>query len=231
MKHLIATVFLLLVALFVSAQQSYIVTVKGDTIGGKVFFSQGNFFDEVQIKNDDGRKSFRAYQLSVVLIDSQRYEPITYGNRQVIAKTLRKDETIGRYLVMTEESRNFSQEILVKSDKSYLRISSIGLRKRLIEFFSGCEAIVSKLESKEIQASKIEQVMDAYKKCGSDNPKATSETTASSSLADFAQLILDIEKKKSDGQQVPTYMVEALKSYDHKLISDQITNLLKEIEN
>ena len=192
--------FLLVVLSQISfSQESYLITLKNEKIYGNIGFTRNNFYDEIQIKNDDGRRTYKAYQIESANVDGDLYEPITYNNRKVIGKVITKGK-LNRYLVMSEGSNGFNTEILFKDSEKSLLVSNLGFRKRLIDFLKDCPSLSQKIENKEIPVSNLERITKEYNQnCGRENTRPlimASKTQEETNLVDFAQLILDINNKE-----------------------------------
>ncbi len=143
------------------AQEDFVVTNKKDTIKGKVGFTQRSFYDIVDVRNDGGKQTFKAYQIIYASKDGSQYHPITFNNRRVIGKVINAGH-LSHYLVMEEGSNRFENAILLKEDGSALQISYVGFRKRLMEFLKSCPAVVDKIKSKELAASDLEKILSSY---------------------------------------------------------------------
>ena len=217
------------------AQEDFVVTLENDSIKGKVGFTRRSYYDEVEVRNDDGKQTFKAYQIISADKDGTKYFPITYKNRRTIGKVVTKGG-LSHYLVMAEGINGFGNAILVREDGAVLQVSNIGFKKRLIEFLRSCPIVAEKIENKEIPASDLDTILPLYNSECSNIPPAQEvadiqKTAESNQLSDFAQLIIDIQSKIDAGEKVPSYMIDALKSTDSSAIQEDLQALIKKLES
>ncbi|NQZ74830.1 MAG: hypothetical protein HRT61_01785 [Ekhidna sp.] len=215
----------------VFSQEDYLVTFEGDTLTGKINFRRENVFDLASIKTSNGRKEFRSYQTRSAKKGEKIYLPLVYQNRNVFGEVISND-IIGRFYVMAEGGNQFRDEILVKRDKSTMSFTSLGLRKRLAAFLSDCPFVVKKLEKKEIQASDIETVISIYKEqCSNQSSLLKAQVETDNELFEFAQLIIDIQQKLDADQDIPKYMIDALRRTEIQGLENKIDKLLSQLDN
>ncbi len=235
MKRLL-TAFFIVISVSVFAQQDILITLEGDTLEGKVSFFRKSYYDQVELKNEEGKEVYKSYQITSARKDDISYFPIVYNNRRVIGKLISKG-ALSHYMVMSEDVNGFGTEILVKEDDTHLVVSNIGFRKRLLEFINDCQVLIDKLESKEMSASDLSNVISIYNNSCANGEGSTPiledipEIEESSDLQEFAQLIIDIQKKIDAGEKVPSYLIEALKEVEPSSIQEDIKKLIKKLES
>ena len=216
------------------AQDDFLVTLEKDTIRGKLGFLRKSYYDAVELKNEDGKRTFKSYQIQSAYSRGETYIPITFKNRRVIGKLIEQGN-LSHYQIMTEETNGFGSGVLIKEDGSFLQISTLGLRKRLIEFINSCPTLVDKIENKEISASNLSEVISFYNgECTSSSTSSEEviqESNDANQLKEFAQLIIDIQKKMDAGETVPSYMINALKSTDVQSMHEDLKDLIKKLES
>ncbi|WP_425390544.1 hypothetical protein [Ekhidna sp.] len=222
--------FLFLFSTMVSmAQEDYLITLKGDTIKGDIDIYQSTFYDEVQLKNDNGKTTFKAYQVKLVRMDDQAYEPIAYSNRKVMAQVVTKG-SLSLYLTRQEKEINFETRVLYKDDEA-LEIGNIGFRNILTEYLNDCPILTRQLENKEINPNELDYIVTTYNtKCANDSVDKTT-TTDFSELKELSQLLADIITRIDQNEEVPSYMINALKQYSEISTDSKIQSLIDFLDN
>lgn len=221
--------FSILLVFASSAQEGYLITLKGDTLKGSITFLQNTFYDELHVKNEDGKTTFKAYQVQFVRIQDQAYEPITYANKKVMAQVVTKG-ALSQYLVRQENESTFNTRVLYKDDEA-LVISNIGFRKRLIEYLNDCPLLTRQLENKEINPNKLAHIITTY------NTNCIGETAEKPTKPDFSelkelsQLLTDILTRVDSDEKVPTYMINALKQYSGSSTDSKVQLLINFLDN
>lgn len=211
-------------------QEDYVVTLEGDTIVGKINFRRDDLFDIVSIKNESGKQELRAYQTRSAGTAKNQFFSIQYQNRSVFGQLISRD-VLSRFYVMPDGSNQFRDEILVKRDQKAMSLTSIGLRKRLINFLSECSVLTKQLQQRELQASDIEQVISVYKEqCSNQSSLLEANKKIESELLEFATLLIQIQERFDSNEAIPQYMLDALKRTDLSQMQEQIEELVRKIE-
>ncbi|MEO9872042.1 hypothetical protein [Ekhidna sp.] len=216
---------------YAQAQEDFLVTVKKDTIYGQIDFRQSTFYDEIEVKSDDGKKTFKAYQIELAIRKGEIYKPVSYGNKKAIGKLI-KEGRLSQYLFRSDGENAFINEVLVKSDNETLLVSNIGFKKRLIKFLSDCEELSSKISNKELGASDLDKIINIYNNdCEEEVKKIDIAKKDFSQITELADLLKDITGKLNAGEQIPSYMVEALERHSNTNVNLKIKELLEHVKN
>ncbi|WP_462251878.1 hypothetical protein [Ekhidna sp.] len=227
MKFLLSLLFVGIVYT-ASAQNEYLVTLNGDTITGKIEIYRDSHYDGIDIKNDEGKKTYKAFQVQSLAIDSEIYEPINYRNRKAIGKVISKGN-LTYYLAIPENETTFKDRIFYKDGNAF-QISAINFKKRAAEFLNDCPEVSAKIENKELKFGDLDQIVAQYNECEDSQPESVSNNISSNDLANFAQLLLDISSKVENGEDVPSYMIKALEEYSQTSLDQQVQSLLSELK-
>jgi len=232
MRSFYIGLFLLIVGK-VSAQDDYLVTLKGDTIVGSMEIFSENFYDKVVVSNDNESEDYKAFQVKSIFKDGDFLEPVAFQNRKVFGKRL-VEGSLSHYLVKSEGSYEYNVDLLAKSTDETLQVSNIGFRKRLMDFVSNCSSLYDQLEEKEIAANDLDQVLSTYNtECGKKEIKmiVKKKVTPKKNLVQLNTLLNDILQKQKNGEPIPSYMTEALESYKKNNLSDLIESFLQGVDN
>lgn len=222
------TGLLFIVTLCVNGQNGYLVTLEGDSIYGEISISQGVYYDEVKVKYDKGKEIYKAFRLKTVVKNGEVFETVNYNNRKTLGKLLTKG-TLSLYAVRPKDQSQYTERIFYK-DGNALQLSSIGFRGSAADFLADCEFVALKLKGRELSYTDIDEVITIYNsKCGTAEETPVI-VTDNKQLISFSQLLFDITSKLENGEEVPTYMIEALEKYSDVSIDSKVQELLKTLK-
>jgi len=224
-----------------SAQVDYVVTVKGDTIHGKIKYLNFGAEKSVQITlSDKKKKVYPILQTKAFQLDSVIYNPVRTPQGYTYMKLL-KGGYLSLYAFQIENQSTWDGRFLVKKDGSSKEVPNIGFKKILSQFLSECPSVVSKIESGELSKTKINEIIDAYNACIQTNTTNQNKAEVVSqektekvnhwteletaikngnefeSRADALDMIAEVKSKISRGEKVPKFISEGLKG----LLNDQ----------
>ncbi len=155
--------------------QSYVVTVKGDTIYhsseyGKpeinyshTVSSMGSI-DYVEIREGFPKKSYSAMQAKTVFIEGDTYHSIYYDDAYRFLKLI-QDGYVSIYGYRIERQMEYNGRLLVKADGSMFDVPNLQFRKGLQKFFEDCEDVVAKLKLKVWSVKQLNEIVDEYNAC------------------------------------------------------------------
>lgn len=218
-----------------SAQTDYVVTIKSDTIHGKVKLLNYGKEQNVQITPAEGKKkTFPILQTRGLSLDGQVYHPVRTADSYVYMKLLKKGY-LSLYASQLPNQTGWDGRYFVKRDGTSLEIPNLGFKKNVSRFLSDCESIETKLESGALSKQNLEAITDEYNSCLSakTNQSATvvtapieqkpvssawvqleKEVTALegfSQKSDALEMIRDIQTKLSRNEKIPGFLVNGLK--------------------
>ncbi len=155
--------------------QSYVVTVKGDTIYhsseyGKpeinyshTVSSMGSI-DYVEIREGFPKKSYNAMQAKTVFIEGDIYHSIYYDDAFRFLKLI-QDGYVSIYGYRIERQMEYNGRLLVKADGSMFDVPNLQFRKGLQKYFQDCEDVVTKLKLKVWDVKQLNEIVDEYNVC------------------------------------------------------------------
>ncbi len=248
--------FLLLLASFSSyAQTDQVITLKGDTLTGKVSFSDGkSYVQTITIKKEKGKSHFKVYEVKSLNIDEELYKTIkVYGKYQL--GLVIKEGSLSLYKILDVEvstSNEYATSVLIKLDGSLLIVPNIGFKKYMATFLKDCDSVVNGLENKEYKKADVEKIVDDYNNCIELNaakaknvapkvnlqPQKVKQVEAlimavekESDIPDkknVLEMLQDVKSKLNDGAKIPTYLKGALQESlkDYDLLLTQLSQIL-----
>lgn len=229
--------FVMLIGMMTFAQEDYLITLQGEKIVGDIELFQNRFYDEAIIKTDDGKETYKVFQVESVRMDGNDYKMVTYQNKKVFGQVL-KEGPLSLLYIRPENSHQFTLQYFDKKGE-YLEVPNINFKKIVSDFLSDCPDLAVRIENKELKSADLDQIIDNYNRtCGTTDASlpppqvkiSSSVNEPSKSLNELSQLIIDIQAKLDNNEKVPSYLVEALKSYSEKDINKEIKELIKRIE-
>jgi hypothetical protein len=244
-----------------SAQSDYVVTIKGDTILGKVKYLNYGNEKKVQVVNDK-KTVFSILQTSAFKMDNEVYHTVRTSQGYTYMKII-KGGYLSLYAFQQPNQMSWDGSLLLKRDGSDMEVPNIGFKKNMKKFLIECPDVVDRIESGELSKSKITEIVDAYNQCidlntknqnmASQTPKviepskeATDKLSAWIQLEtdvknltnfegskDALEMIQEIKSKISKGEKIPNFLSEGLKETlkDQSSIQVALEKALQEIKN
>ena len=231
MKTLLLT-FLLFCSVAASAQD-YVVTLKSDTLRGKVQILTYDRMDRVEIAVDKKKSHFTCLQVRAVSINNETYNTVRTENGYRFMKLLTPG-FLSLYLARRPNGVLFEVETFVKRDGSSLEVPGISFKKILSNFLSDCSEVAEKIKDETLARKDIAEILNQYNKCV--DTRTTNTMTANSNKAavvpvltslnelkskvehdssvvqkDALDILNDITAKVSSNQTVPNYLLEGFK--------------------
>ncbi|HTH57253.1 MAG TPA: hypothetical protein VL728_14480 [Cyclobacteriaceae bacterium] len=224
---------------FTLSAQDYAVTLKGDTLRGKLKPYSFDNLDRLQVTSKDKKKtSYTAIQVKKFVKDGVTYQPIKYENAIRFMKVI-KSGYLSLYAYSTNQQNLFDGRYLLKRDDSGVDLPNISFKRILAKYLGDCPQVKSKVENGDLHKSDIEKIVDEYNTCIEANTiqiMATTNATGTTGYRnekieaikklrenveaenfltkkDVVDLLNDMQNKLSRNEAVPNYLTDGLKSY------------------
>lgn len=232
MKQILLSLFVIAPSLLCA--QDYVVTLKGDTLQGKVNILMYDIQDRVQIDEGKKKKNFTAIQVRAVQLKNEIYHPIRseYGYR--LMKVV-KSGFLSSYIGRRQNSTIYDAPYLVKRDGNALEVPNLTFKKVVADFLSDCSTIREKIKADALGRKQLDQIITEYNTCMDEQTKANNvastvaledpkifaltelkrKVEADASLAtqkDVLDIINDMNGKLKVNQAIPNYQLEGLTS-------------------
>lgn len=260
MKHMLQSILLtgfILGYTLASAQTDYVVTIKSDTLHGKIKLLNYAKEQSVQVTPAEGKKkTYPILQTRGFFIDGEVYQPVRTAEGYVYMKLLKKGY-LSLYASQLPNQTGWDGRYFVKRDGTSIEVPNLGFKKNINRFLSDCESIEAKIESGALSKQNLEAIVDEYNSClatKSTQPvtpaatapvaeqKATNAAWAQlekevSALEGFSQksdaleMIRDIQTKLSRNEKIPGFLVNGLKDVlkDQPVIKDALEKAVAEL--
>lgn len=250
------TTFLFAVALTIQAQE-FAITLKGDTLRGKLRYYSYDNLDRLQVTAKNKKKAnFTAVQVQKFVKDGATYQPIRYENSIRFMKVI-KSGYLSLYAFSVTQQNLFDGRYLLKRDNSGVELPNISFKKILGKYLSDCPALKDKIENGDLHKGDIEKIVDEYNACIEANTVRMMATTNTGTTSynnekieavkklkgkveaenfltkkDVVDLLNDMQNKLARNEAIPNFLTEGLKSYladtpDLSKAADELITLLK----
>lgn len=237
-----------------SAQADYVVTIKSDTLHGKIKFLSYGKEQSVQLTPAEGKKkTFPILQTRGFVQDGVAYQPVRTIDGYVFMKLLKKGY-LSLYASQLPNQTGWDGRFFVKRDGTSLEIPNLGFKKNVSRFLSECESIEVKIESGVLAKQNLESIVDEYNSCLAtknnqpaatpvvveQKPTSTAWVTLENTVAalenftqknDALEMIRDIQTKLKRGEKIPGFLVNGLKDTlkDQATVKDALNKAVAEL--
>jgi hypothetical protein len=219
--------------------EDYAVTLKNDTLRGKVSIQAYGIIDHIQITSSEKKRTnLTAIQVKAVSIAGETYQPVRTDNGYRMMKLVRQGFVsvyLGRKAsTVSGQSYYYDTEYLVKKDGNSIEVPNLSFKKVIKNFLSECEAMKAKIDKEDLGRKDLDKILDEYNICINDqtkianaqssvakedprivaitNLRAKIEASSLSTKQDALDITNDILDKALHNQTVPNYQLEGLKN-------------------
>jgi len=234
MKKITITLFLVFAANILFGQD-YIVTLQYDTLYGEVeLLLPSDKYEELVFNSDDNKKRLKAYQLLAASEDSAIYKPVKHAGKYRFMEEV-INGYLGLYRFRLDGSYDFGALYLRKRTTDGLEVPNFSFKKMVSEFLNDCESIQAKIEDRTYRKADLEKIVKEYNYCINKVKTPENQEQQESNIAEedvtkiellqkiknqvkgkkneeLLTLLNDIESKIKASQNVPGYLINALKS-------------------
>ena len=233
-KRLLVALIISLTTLGFSQDIDQVITLKGDTISGKVIISTSDpVVQTISIKNDTGRNIFKVYEVKVVTKGDDIYRTIKIDGKYQLGLVVKEGYlSLYRYVSSDPSAQNdFTESILIKRDGDHRVVPKLGFRNQMKDFLGDCETVEQSLNDKMYGRGELIKLIEDYNKCLEEKTQAISRGETTTNLNPDKTLLIKtlISQIKSDQTiQDRESLLEMLHDLDFKLKrNNPIPNYLK----
>lgn len=257
--HVLLFILMLLTYTCASAQskEDYFVTVTLDTIYGKVKPMDFGPEPKVQVQTADNKKVvYSIFETKFFTYKGEQFFPVKHFDRYTFMKLLTPGY-LSLYAFQPENQNNYDGRFLQKKDGTSIEVPNLGFKKHMSKFLEDCGDIGERIASGSLNRSMLDSIIYEYNVCILNNTveqqKALSATNQNLKNADpwktlddqvrghkdfdqkdeALEIITEVIKKVTQGDKVPSFMVEGLKSSleGQKDLKTPLEAALKTLEN
>ena len=211
-----------------------VVTVKGDTLRGKVTLLSFEKIDQVQVKTEK-KINLTALQVRTVRYNKETYRPVTYDGKLRFMKVLRDGYLSVLAYQTTPTNSAYDGMLLMKADGEMMENPRLGFRKAMPPFLND-RALGDSIDAGLLTRNDLFHVVDQYNRNIKVSTLARMREVVAGTAADrsvmnligkmmldaqsipgesrkeIQDILEDIKWKAGNGLRVPPYMTRALRS-------------------
>lgn len=239
-----------------SAQGDHVVTIRGDTLWGKVkyFANSGVKYANtsakyVQLTPENGKKSTHEILQTIAFkLKDEVYHTIKFEQGYTFMKLI-KPGYLSLYSYQPENQTTWDGRYFVKKDGSLLDVPNLGFKKRVPRFLADCPDVVKRIESGILDRSDLLKIVEEYNVCVElkTNPKPVKKSHANEAWVnlesaikalpefnkktDAIEMIREIQNKLSKNETVPSFLINGLKDTlkDQSSIKETLDRALEKL--
>lgn len=230
--------------------QDYAITTQYDTIRGDInILLPGEFYDEIQINTGDDKSRYKSYNVLTFVSEGQTYETVQFNKKYHFMRVVTPG-FLTYYEYRADQGYQFTTGFLYKKSDEGLELPNLSFKKIMTSFLSDCGEVAEKIDSKELGRRDVEQIVHEYNSCKDYGQKEISEARSKKQSTDTAiesdhpavakinalltqiddaelkTLLNDIKSKLNAGEDIPSYMLAALKGSGNDEVVD-LASMLK----
>ena len=243
--------FVLLVTL-AKAQESYIITTRGDTLRGNVTFIQGDKIDQVQIRGSN-RVMINALQIRYAYQNGTPFKPVKYQDKVRMMKVL-IDGYISYYAFQpSAENQAYTNFLLVRADGERMEVPRLNFKREMMAFLDDA-SLNDSINRDLLNRNDLEHILKQFNKNLDQSTAAKMEqrslnnsteiklieeviktlnqmqaTTVGTELQELTEALNDLRSRILERKFIPIYLREAI--VKNKLVLKNNDQALSNIEN
>lgn len=252
MLPLLTCLFFILGYTLVSAQD-YLVTIKGDTLRGKVRYFNNSASKNaststkyVRLTSPDGKKSNHPLlQTRSFRMDDEVYHTVRQGNSYTFMKLITSGY-LSLYRYQLENKTTWDGVYMAKKGGEGLDIPNIGYKKRVTQFLADCPDVVNKVLEGELERTELVKLVEEYNLCidiktnekfakvplsnaWKDLETAVKQQPEFDKKNDALEMIREIQRKVSNNETVPSFLINGLKESlkDQAVVTEKLAQALQ----
>jgi hypothetical protein len=217
----------------------YVVSIKNDTLRGKIEIQTYGTIDRVQVVSVDKKKTIlTAIQVATVSLNNEIYSPVrtNYGFRFMkLVKPGFVSLYMGRRATSpTDSGFYYDVEFLVKKDGSSMEVSGMSFKRSISNFLSECAVIKNRIDKEDLGRKDLDRILTMFNTCIEDQTHASKalppvgnddqrmvmlkglrtkiEVSSLSAKKDAVDIVNDMVGKVEHNQNIPNYQLDGLKN-------------------
>jgi hypothetical protein len=217
----------------VFGQEDYVVTIKGDTLYGKLTFQQIGKIEQVKIKSDKNQ-TISSIQVREAKLKGITYRPVQFSGAVQMMQVI-KDGYLSLLAFQPPGIMNYDGRLLMLRSGSILEVPSIGFKKHVSNFLSDNEALAARIQDGDFDKKDLDKIIDEFNSfIGKNTIETEQQMELESSLSPKLDAIDEIlEAVRSSNMEAKSETLEMLTELKDKLSNDKsipqyLSNALKE---
>jgi hypothetical protein len=228
---LVLSFLLVLSTVKMMAQNDFAVTIRNDTIYGKISLpTPRNDAEKILIKNDDGNNEMGLNQIISTNIKGEQYRNVKMVDRRKLMKVIVQGE-VSLLRFRNEGEYEFNSEYLLKENGEGIAINSVGFKKKASAFLNECSSLSKDIKNKKYSFRQLAEIVKIYNdSCASNFPPEPSNSDESlEDLLELQSAIGLVIYKIKNNEPVPENLSAVIVKYSERDVNELIEKLLKKM--
>ncbi|NOS90646.1 MAG: hypothetical protein HOP30_01880 [Cyclobacteriaceae bacterium] len=219
-------------------QSDYAITLKGDTLKGRVKILTYDQLDRIQVVIENKKKSYSALEIRIIRMEGSIYHTVKYDNGFRYMK-LMKEGFLSLYGFRMPNQSTYDGFYFLKKDGSGLEMPNLTFKKSLSNFLAECPEVSDRIKSGDLGRKDIDLIVDRFNSCLQfkterrvDEPKIPVVTEKESeqmmavnaiitkaeaatnleNKSDIIDLLKDLRSKIARNEILPNYILKDIKN-------------------
>ncbi len=251
--HILLFILLMLVYQCSHAQDK-VVTIKGDTIHGKLKILANGTKKEVSITTQDKKKAvYSVTQMQSFFMKGEKFKAVATPQGIKFMKVIQE----GYLSLMGFQPPNqtsYDALYLLKKDGSGTEVPNLTFKKGVTKFLNDCPSIADQIDNGTLGKKDLTKIIDEYNACITNRTNnqtriaatVTEQNKKISSVdkleekvkakdefegkADALEMITDIKGKIKRGEKIPKFLIDGLRgSLTNAALTEELESALREI--
>ncbi len=164
MKFPLLVVSFVTLGSFVFAQTDYAITMKGDTLKGRIKILTFDQLDRVQVVTDDKKSQYSALEIRTLRINGVVYHTVSYDRGFRYMKLI-KEGFLSLYGFRMANQSTYDGLYLLKKDGTGIEMPNLTFKKSMSGFLSDCAEVVERIKSGDLGRKDFDKIVDRYNSC------------------------------------------------------------------
>jgi hypothetical protein len=229
-------VFFLMLVYRSALAQDYAITIKGDTLKGKVRPLNYGPEKKVTIKDVNGKKTtLSLFQTKAYVIDHETFHPVKNEKGYMFMKLV-KPGYLSLYAFQPENQTTYDGYYLLKKDGSGTEVPNLSFKKIITRFLADDTELSEKIEKGEFNKRQLNEIIDEYneyinKRSVNQHASFAAQREKFKGLEgwraledkvklkdnfkgknDVLEMIGDVKTKINNSEKIPNFLIEGLRS-------------------
>lgn len=231
-------IFFLILALIYSSSdaQDYVVTVRGDTLRGKVKPQSYGPDKKVSVKDTSGKKTtLSIFQTKAYVIDNETFHPVKNEKGYTFMKLV-KPGYLSLYAFQPENQTTYDGSYLLKRDGAGIEVPNLSFKKIISRFLADDTELSERIEKGDFNKRQLNEIIDEYndyinKKSIKQNENFAALIEKSKTLQGWQaledkikttdnfekkdnvlEMISDVKTRINNSEKIPNFLIEGLRS-------------------
>jgi hypothetical protein len=231
----ILMILLFVAGYMVASAQDFVVTLKGDTLHGKVKYFNGTGVryagansTYLQLLPKEGKKrTFKLLDVIAFKMNDDFYYTIKFQDSYSFMKVLQPGY-LTLYAYQLEGQTTWDGRYFVKRDGTILEVPNLAFKKRVSQFLADCPDVVKKIEAGDLSRSNLKVLVEEYNACVQLKtfPKIEKSPaqlawlnleTVVKNLSEFdkkkdaLEMIQEVKNKLIKKENIPSFLISGIK--------------------